>query len=104
MVTAGERRREWAYAMISRCKTPPPGYGTPEWLALPDGVEKVAAVILAAEKCAIDAEAAKAEEDRLWASQRATHAASWTGRGFRRDPTLEADVEREWRDWLGEAV
>lgn len=105
MVSPGEQRRAWAYAMISRCQTPPPAYGSLEWLALPDGsLEKVAAVILAAEKCAIDVEIEKRTEDRLWAAERAEHRASWSGRGFRPDPRIAADVEQEWRDWIGGAA
>jgi hypothetical protein len=45
-VSAAEQRRRWAYAMISRCARPGPAYGSPEWLMLPDGPEKVAAAEL----------------------------------------------------------
>lgn len=48
-------RRRWAYKMVARCSAPPPAYGTAEWLALPEGsIEKVAAVIRAAECWATD--------------------------------------------------
>lgn len=48
-------RRRWAYKMMARCAAPPPAYGTAEWLALPEGsVEKVAAVVRAAECWATD--------------------------------------------------
>ena len=104
-MTPQEQRRAWAYAMVSRCQTPPPAYGSLEWLALPDGsVEKVAAVILAAEKCAIDWEADKALEDQVFVAGQRRHRTSWTGRGFRPDPQLQADIEREWRDWVGGAA
>lgn len=100
-----ETRRAWAYAMISRCQAPPPAYGSLEWLALPDGsIRKVAAVILAAEKCAIDSEFAKQAEDRRWAAQKAEHRAVWTGNGFRPDPRIQADIEREWREWMDGAA
>ena len=104
-MSAAEQRRAWAYAMVSRCQTPPPAYGSPEWLALPDGsVEKVAAVILAAEKCAIDLEAAKAAEDRLWVAQGTEHRTAWTGRGFRPDPAIADEIDVEWREWIGGAA
>lgn len=43
------KRRAWAYSYTSRVSTPPPAYGTDEWLALPEGAEKWAAVVIAAE-------------------------------------------------------
>lgn len=43
-------RRRWAYSMLRRCETPCPPYGSPEWLALPEGSPyKVGAVVVAAE-------------------------------------------------------
>ena len=43
-------RRRWGYALIRRCPTPAPSYGTPAWLALADDDPgKVAAVVVAAE-------------------------------------------------------
>lgn len=61
MVSSGEyertrQRQRWAYGYTSRVSTPPPAYGTDEWLALPEGAEKWAAVVIAAE-------ALKHEED-----------------------------------------
>jgi hypothetical protein len=90
--------------MISRASRAIPPYVSAEWLSLPDGPEKVAAVILAAEKFAIDWEAQKAAEDAAFAAQRDEHRASWTGRGFRPDPTLPAEIEREWVEWVGGAA
>ena len=119
MVTAAERRREWAYGLISRCHTPPPAYGTPEWLALPEGPEKVAAVVIAAEaragegdnllerlaaEVAFEREAFKAAEDADYIARRDAHRASWTGNGFRPDPGMTADIDREWREWAGGEV
>jgi len=44
------RRRRWAYALIKRSSSPPPTYGSVEWLALVEGsAEKVAGVVVAAE-------------------------------------------------------
>lgn len=43
-------RKRWAYSLIRRTASPPPAYGTPEWLALSDSdPAKVAAVVVAAE-------------------------------------------------------
>lgn len=50
------KRRAWAYGYISRAATPPPAYGSDEWLALPEGPDKWAAVVIAGE-------ALKYEED-----------------------------------------
>lgn len=42
-------RRRWEYWLIRKCPTPPPLYGSPEWLALPnDSAAKVAACVRAA--------------------------------------------------------
>lgn len=98
-MSPAEERRAWAYGLISRAATPPPAYGSLEWLALPDGPEKVAAVVLAAEKCLLDWEAAKAAEDAAWLAARDQHRASWNGKGFRPDPRIAADIDREWREW-----
>ena len=44
------RRRRWAYVLIRRAPSPPPTYGSVEWLALAEGSpEKVAGVVVAAE-------------------------------------------------------
>ncbi len=104
MVSPEERRRAWAYALVSRARRPPPAYGSLEWLALPESsAEKVAAVVLAAEKTMLDWEAAKRLEDQVFAAMREEHRDSWTGYGFRRDSAIEADIEREWHEWVGEA-
>lgn len=101
MVTPAEARRAWAYARIQLCQTPPVGYGSPEWIALADrSPEKWAAIILAAEKCLIDWEAAKRLEDQVFAAIRDDHRDSWTGYGFRRDRAIDADIEREWCEWV----
>lgn len=105
-MSPGERRRAWAYALVSRAATPPPAYGSLEWLELPDGPEKTAAVVLAAEKCLIDWEGQKALEDQVFADQRKEHRDAWNVRAgcFRPDPRIAADVEREWVEWVrGEA-
>jgi PHD/YefM family antitoxin component YafN of YafNO toxin-antitoxin module len=115
-VSPAEQRRAWAYAMISRCHKPPAKYGSAEWLALPDGPEKVAAVVLAAEAWAIDGdtllerleaevlferEAFKMTEDAAYLARAEAHRQEWTGAGFRPDPTIAADIDREWREWVG---
>jgi hypothetical protein len=44
------QRRRWALGLIGRAPSPCPHYGSPEWLALPDGdPRKVGAVVVAAE-------------------------------------------------------
>jgi hypothetical protein len=44
------RRRTWSYRMAARCDTPPPVFGSREWLDLPDGdYRKIAGVVNAAE-------------------------------------------------------
>lgn len=104
LVSPAEQRRVWAYALVSRCPAPPPAYGSIEWLALPDGPEKVAAVVLAAEKFAIDWEAQKAAEDAVFRDAIELHKRGWSGTGFRPDPTIAAEIDREWREWVGGAA
>ena len=103
-MSPGEQRRAWAWSLISRAENPPPFYGSLGWLALPDGPEKVAAVVLAAEKCVIDWEAAKKLEDQAFTDAAAEHRRTWTGTGFLADPWIEADIEREGRRWGGGAA
>jgi hypothetical protein len=111
-VSPAERRRAWAFGYTSRCPSPPPAYGSPEWCALPDGPEKVAAVVIAAEALVIYDElidmemesyrlAAKQGEDAAFRARAAAHRESWTGTGFRPDPAISADIDREWREWAG---
>ena len=112
-MSADEERRAWALALMSRANGRPPAYGSPEWLALPDGPEKVAAVVRAAETLVIeralrDAEIEawrKAAEDVAWQAARDRHKAAWDAqRGrFRPDPAIATEVEQEWREWVGEA-
>lgn len=114
-------RREWAYGMIARSAAPPPRYGSPEWLALPDGPEKVASVVIAAEAWAREGEdlrerlalelgltpqELKRLEDAAYLMTRDAHRASWNGRAgtFRRDPVLEDEIDREWREWADGAA
>lgn len=118
-MSAAEDRRRWAYGYLRRVSKPPPAYGTPEFLALPEGPEKWAACVRAAEAWAGDGEdlelklrieveamqrAYKLAEDTDWNQRREAHEQSWTGTGFRRDPAVDAEVEDEWRAWVnGEA-
>lgn len=115
MSRSAESRRAWAYGMIRRAQTPPPRYGSPEWHALPDGPEKVAAVVIAAEAWAsagdtleetlraqVEAERAahKRAEDAEYVARRDSWRESWTGHGFRPDPTEGDRIEREFREWV----
>ena len=106
--------------MLTGCPRPIPGYGSPEWLALPDGDRrKVAGVVVAAECWAREADeledrlrlevealqrAHKAAEDADYCARRDAHRESWTERGFRPDPRLEDELDREWRQWVGGAA
>lgn len=94
-MSAVESRRRWAYRMVERCTSPPPSYGTAAWLALPEGsVEKVAAVVIAAEAWARQgdtleddlrtevrqlAEAFKRDEDADYQARAAAHRDHWSG-------------------------
>ena len=50
-------RHRWARRMLDAAEGPIPSYGSPEWLALPEGDRrKVAAVVIAAECWATDPE------------------------------------------------
>ncbi|MCD4525231.1 hypothetical protein [Nocardioides sp. cx-173] len=113
-MSPAEARRAWAYGYFSRIPKPGPAYGTPEWLALPEGPEKWASVVRAAESWAIDGdnlierleaeirferEAFKATEDTEYLARAAAHRESWTGAGFRPDPRLADEIEREWAEW-----
>lgn len=111
-MSAAERRRAWAYGYTSRCSSPPPAYGSPEWCALPDGPEKVAAVVIAAEALVTYDEltdmelesyrlAAKQGEDAAYLARAAARRESWTGRGFRPDQGVADDIDCEWREWAG---
>ena len=116
-MTPHERRR-WAYGLISRASTPPPRYGSPEWYALPDGPEKVASCVIAAEAWAsagdcleetlraqLHAEREahlKAAEDAAYREQRDAWRRDWLPGlpGFRTDPTEGDRIEREFREWV----
>lgn len=111
-------RRRWALALIQRCASPPPTYGSAEWAALPEGsAEKVASVVIAAESWARDGDgleermrrevelmraAFKADEDADYIARRDQHRRDWrpASTSFAPDPAIRADVEREFREWL----
>lgn len=117
-MSAAEWRRRWAYGLISRAQTPPARYGSPEWLALPDGPEKIASVVIAAEAWAsagdtleetlraqLDAErqAHKRAEDAEYVARRDAWKADWLpSGGFRTDPTEGDRIEREFREWVAQ--
>jgi hypothetical protein len=93
MSRSAESRRRWAYRLLRRCETPPPLYGSEEWLSLPEGdVRKVGAVIVAAEAWATEGEelpdrlrqeleaaqaAHKAAEDAEYVARREAHREEW---------------------------
>ena len=60
-------RRAWALAMMGRARGPIVAYGSPEWHALPDGPERVASVIKAAESYVIECQLF---DERLAAEQK----------------------------------
>lgn len=110
-MSAAEQRRQWARGMVSRAAGVVPDYLSDEWVALPDGPEKVAAVVRAAECWAVDCElrdleflilrhAHKRAEDSAFVARGADHAQQWTGRGFRRSDAVEGDVESGWVEWV----
>ena len=88
-----DSRKRWARRMMTRADGPSPAYGTPEWLALPEGdLRKVAAVVRAAECWATDGDeleerlrrevealraAHKRDEDADYAARRDAHRAEW---------------------------
>lgn len=107
-----DARRAWAYALTSRCASPPPIYGSPAWVALPDGPEKVGSAVIAAEATAIGDEmrldelraqwwAVKNAEDITFHEIASSHRRDWTGRGFRADPRQAEEIAQEWDEWAG---
>ena len=109
-----EQRKAWARQLISRAPDAPI-YGSAAFLAMPDGPEKVAAVVKAAECWLTELEDGlerlraehlgaalqeKSSSDAAYVEQRDQWRREWTGQGFRPDPAIAADVEREWREWV----
>jgi len=86
-------RRSWSYRLVSRCATPPPIFGTREWLELPEGTPaKIASVVVAAESWARELDdlperlehelderrrAEKAAEDAEYQARAAAHRRDW---------------------------
>jgi len=111
-----EARRAWAQALIRRCPSAAP-YGSPEWLAEPEGTPaKIAACVRAAECWARDGDdledrlrleveterkAFKAAEDEDYQTRRNRHRADWRPRSasFKPDPVIDDDVAREFDEW-----
>lgn len=100
-------RREWAQRFIDRAPNPPV-FGSPAFLALPDGhPSKISSVIVAAESWARDGDEL---EDRLrrevLALSRAnkkTEDAEYVAtyqRAYAPDPDLPAQLEAEYWDWI----
>jgi hypothetical protein len=111
-----EARKAWSRAYIRRAPDGPV-FGSAEWLGLAEGPAKWAAVVRAAEAWLTEAEEhlaqldaelrfraleVKRTEDAAYRARREAHRKSWTGRGFRLDPFIEADVERDWADWVND--
>ena len=112
-----EARRSWVRSMLADVPRPIPKFGSPQWLALPDGDRrKVAGVVVAAESYARDADeledrlraevdalrlADKRADDAEYVARRDAHRESWTGRGFKPDPRQQDQIEAEWREWIG---
>lgn len=95
-----EERKAWARQYIRRAPEAPL-YGSPEWLALPEGPEKVAAVVKAAEcwrteqedemarlraQCIGAAMEAKRAADADWAEDCAQWRAEWAAKSWRPHP------------------
>lgn len=96
-----QARQEWAKALLGRATGPVPAYGTAEWLALPDGPAKVAAVVRAAECWAREADDLEARlryelwwdwmrekraQDAARIEQIEAHRAQWSGKDWRPHP------------------
>ncbi len=114
-------RRAWAYALIAKAQRPVPRYGSPAWLALPDGPLKTAACVVAAESWAseidnleenlrvqleAEREAFKRLEDEANLARRNAHTKSWLPDvpGFRAGQLIAEEIEREWVEWQGGAA
>ena len=87
--TTPSPRARWARRFIDAAEKPLPRYGDPDWLALPEGdARKIAAVVIAAECWATDAdslaeavrlevEAFKRTEDADYQARAEAHRAEW---------------------------
>lgn len=96
-------RARWARRMIEVAAKPLPRYGSDEWLALPEGdARKVAAVVVAAECWATDAdslaevigievEAFKRAEDAEYQARAAAHREEWS----RKRPAIRRHAEAQ---------
>jgi len=86
----GERRR-WAYRFIGMAAVPPPTYGSAEWLASPDSDPvKIAAVVIAAEATAREADDLEVNLRRELDAARRAHKAS--------EDAEYAERAAAWRD------
>ena len=118
MDLCAQARARWAYRMVERCSTPPPAYGSAEWLQLPENdLRRIAAVVIAAEAWAssgdcleetlraqVEAErhAHKRAEDADYCARRDAHRENWdaTAARFLPDPDAGDRIEAEFRNWL----
>lgn len=100
-MSPAEKRRAWAQQLIDRAGDRPPAYGSPEFLALPDGPAKVAAVVIAAECWAREGDdlperlrlevdlarsASKATEDAEYVARRDQWHQEWGDKSYRPHP------------------
>ena len=108
-------RQEWAWHLLAAAPDAP-SYGSPEWLALPEGSPaKVAAVVRAAECWAVDGDelegrlrtevlaltrANKQAEDAEYVAGCESWAKTWEGGVHHPDPDLPSQLEAEFRDWI----
>lgn len=108
-------RQEWARHLLAAAPDAP-AYGSPEWLALPEGSPaKVAAVVRAAEAWAVDGDelegrlrvevmalsrANKLEDVAEYIADCEAWRQRWAGGVFHPDPDLPAQLEAEFWDWI----
>ncbi|MGB3761836.1 MAG: hypothetical protein WA966_01335 [Ornithinimicrobium sp.] len=115
-------RREWAETFLAAANGAVPEYGSPEWVALPHGPEKVASAVRAAEDWLVECRFAELDQhareayrafrskdadDASWRAAGRAHSASWDSRAgqFKPCPQIAAEVAQEWVEWArGEAA
>lgn len=117
MVSPRDARKAWVRRYTRQAPDAPP-FGSAQWLALPDGPAKIAAVVRAAEAWAMDGDdlqarlgaeldalrlADKRAEDDAWHARQAAHRAAYDGKSgtFRPSPQIAEEVAQEWAEWVG---
>ena len=115
-MSAEYQRRVWAQTYLDRADGPVVAYGSPEWAAMSDGPQKVAACVAAAERCVyleqveeqqVEAQTAwlvhlhQLAEQGDWEARQEYRRRSWTvAGGFEQDSAIRAEVEAEWDAWV----